>query len=290
MDYERMGRLIAQRRREKGLTQRRLAEKLGVTDKAVSKWERGLSCPDVPLLLPLADELGVTVDEVLRGRLRTEGETESAGLAPAPAEEKTERRLHRWAQGLRRRALPLGTVICLAGAALCLAGDMIAAHRLTWSPAVLVTLLYGWWCLLAAPLRVGEKWKGTAALRALTLTTIPYLVLLGAMIRVKQVATLGSAAALVLLAALWVARWMFGQFRGRPLRAWACTIILFLPVPFLLMLLGIWLAEDLFGVLAVFGQLMNLYFFLGVPAVALLFLLDALAGRREQRPPAGKTQ
>lgn len=68
MDKEQFGRLIGQLRREKNYTQKQLAEQLYVSDKAVSKWERGLSMPDVSLLLPLAEVLGVTVTELLEGR------------------------------------------------------------------------------------------------------------------------------------------------------------------------------------------------------------------------------
>ena len=52
MNKERLGAFIAQRRKEEGLTQRELAEALHLTDKAVSKWERGLSYPDVTVLEP----------------------------------------------------------------------------------------------------------------------------------------------------------------------------------------------------------------------------------------------
>lgn len=62
------GQFLNQLRREKGWTQRDLAERLYVSDKAVSKWERGLSLPDVALLLPLAGALGVSVTELLEGR------------------------------------------------------------------------------------------------------------------------------------------------------------------------------------------------------------------------------
>ena len=62
------GVFIAQLRKEKGLMQKDLAEKLYVSDKAVSKWERGLSIPDVAILVPLADILGVTVTELLECR------------------------------------------------------------------------------------------------------------------------------------------------------------------------------------------------------------------------------
>ena len=67
MDREMLGRFIAQRRKELNLTQRELAEALHVTDKAVSKWERGAGCPDISLLEPLAEALelesGLTREE-----------------------------------------------------------------------------------------------------------------------------------------------------------------------------------------------------------------------------------
>ncbi len=67
LDKSSFGKFLAQLRRERGWTQKDLAEELYVSDKAVSKWERGLSLPDVSLLLPLAEKLGVTVTELLEG-------------------------------------------------------------------------------------------------------------------------------------------------------------------------------------------------------------------------------
>ncbi len=61
------GRFISSKRREKGLTQKELAEKLGVTDKAVSKWETGRGMPDVSVLEDLSKELEVSVSEILNG-------------------------------------------------------------------------------------------------------------------------------------------------------------------------------------------------------------------------------
>ena len=68
MNYDKIGEFIFLKRKEKGLTQNELAEKVGVTDKAVSKWERGLGCPDVSILDILAKELDVSVLEILKGR------------------------------------------------------------------------------------------------------------------------------------------------------------------------------------------------------------------------------
>ena len=68
LDKAAFGHFLAQLRREKGMTQKELAATLYVSDKAVSKWERGLSVPDISLLVPLAEQLNVTVAELLQGR------------------------------------------------------------------------------------------------------------------------------------------------------------------------------------------------------------------------------
>ena len=73
MDQVKIGNLIAQCRKEKGLTQAALAERLGVSDRAVSKWETGRSLPDADNLLELSGILGITVDEILKGEKTDEG-------------------------------------------------------------------------------------------------------------------------------------------------------------------------------------------------------------------------
>lgn len=72
-----LGMMIAELRKEKGMTQLELAEKMGVTDKAVSKWERDLSCPDINSLPNLAEILGVTVDELMQIKKEAENPTQS---------------------------------------------------------------------------------------------------------------------------------------------------------------------------------------------------------------------
>ena len=67
-----IGKRIALLRRKVGYTQDELAEKLNVSPQAVSKWENDISCPDIMLLSPLAELLGITVDELLNDRAKPE--------------------------------------------------------------------------------------------------------------------------------------------------------------------------------------------------------------------------
>lgn len=66
IDKQKFGAFVAQLRREKGYTQKQLAQQLYLSDKAVSKWETGVSIPDTAMLIPLSEQLGVTVTELLR--------------------------------------------------------------------------------------------------------------------------------------------------------------------------------------------------------------------------------
>ena len=67
MNQIKIGKFIADCRKQINLTQMQLAEKLGITDKAVSKWERGIAMPDTSIMLELCDILHISVNELLRG-------------------------------------------------------------------------------------------------------------------------------------------------------------------------------------------------------------------------------
>ena len=95
------GRMVAALRKEKGMTQLELAEQMGVTDKAVSKWERDLSFPDVSSLPKLAEILGVTVEELIQAK----GEGK-----PVPAPQKVEQML---SLGCRAVALAMGVAVAV---------------------------------------------------------------------------------------------------------------------------------------------------------------------------------
>ncbi len=97
MDQLKIGRFIAQRRKELKLTQFQLAEKLNITDRAVSKWERGKSLPDSAIMLPLCEILGITVNDLLYGEVidvnKNNKETEKLLLEMIKQKEENDKRM-----------------------------------------------------------------------------------------------------------------------------------------------------------------------------------------------------
>ena len=67
LDQYKIGKFIASRRKQKNLTQAQLAEKLNITDRAVSKWENGKCLPDASIMIELCEFLDITVNELLSG-------------------------------------------------------------------------------------------------------------------------------------------------------------------------------------------------------------------------------
>lgn len=69
MDYTKVGNLIRKMRIEKGLTQKEMAEIINLSDKTISKWERGVGLPDITILKKLSEIFGITVEKILEGEL-----------------------------------------------------------------------------------------------------------------------------------------------------------------------------------------------------------------------------
>lgn len=100
MDNVKTGELISQIRKEKKLTQKELAERIGVTNATISKWETGKGFPDISLLEPLAKTLDITISELLAGEKNTV-EPDSDALIHdlvdvSVKEQQRKTRLHNW--------------------------------------------------------------------------------------------------------------------------------------------------------------------------------------------------
>lgn len=98
MDKEKFGGFVSSLRKEHGMTQKELAAKLYLTDKAVSKWERGLSYPDISILESLAETLDVTVLELLQGERMEQNEPITVEVAQKMVDESitlSDQEIHR---------------------------------------------------------------------------------------------------------------------------------------------------------------------------------------------------
>ena len=80
MKKQTMGEMISTLRKENNMTQLQLAEKMGVTDKAVSKWERDLSCPDIDSIPRLAEIFGISTDELMQVKQRSKDENDGENI------------------------------------------------------------------------------------------------------------------------------------------------------------------------------------------------------------------
>lgn len=126
MDNQKTGALIRELRTGRGMTQKDLARQLAVTDRAVSKWERGLCAPDIALLEPLAAALGCPVEALLRGE-----------MVPAEAAAPDTVRILDWARAeIARKAGRLHRRL-LAGIAAALAGLTLLAGWALWQSGAL---------------------------------------------------------------------------------------------------------------------------------------------------------
>lgn len=114
MDNIRFGSFVAQLRKERGLTQKELAQRLHVTDKAVSKWETGRGFPDLKLLEPLAQTLEVSLVELLQGE-----RTSSPTLSVEEAGQVAARAMDQYQQTTVLRYLRLFRWVCTAAAVFC---------------------------------------------------------------------------------------------------------------------------------------------------------------------------
>lgn len=225
-----LGSFLQQLRKENQLTQKELASQLHVTDKAVSKWERDLSAPDISLLIPLAQILGVSTTELLQGRRMADPPQAETESSVAEALRYSDRQVRHRLRRLWAHALLLFSALCLLAAGICLLCDFCLSGRLSWSLIVLLSLALAW--VVTVPLFQAKVHRVRACFLALSLALIPYLLGLWTLLPLPLPFTLATAA--VSLAGLWAAYGVCRKLRHRPWRAAGAVLLLTIPVSFLI--------------------------------------------------------
>lgn len=217
-----VGAFITQCRKEKKLTQAQLAEKLNITDRAVSKWETGKSMPDSSIMLELCEILGITVNELLMGEREKRELYEEKGDENLDTIDTIKKRKNR--VGFKRLGAVIFSALLFTAMAVCFICDMAISGRLTWSLISAVSIVFGWAVCLPG-IRFGKKGI-VRCFGWLSGLIIPYLYVLSRLINVREVFTVGGTMAVISVSFLWMVIGVFKKMWSGKKRAVFGTVCL----------------------------------------------------------------
>lgn len=231
MENEKMGQFIAALRKSNHMTQKDLAEKLHVSDKAVSKWERGLSCPDVSLLLPLSDILGVTVAELLNGEKTVNMQTSIKNALEYGVKATMDR--VKMTQNIWSAVFSLFLLLSIIVVALT---NLMVSDKFTWSLIPISACVFAWLVFFPA-IKFGRNGI-IGSFISISIFLIPFLYVLDYAINSlaayhAPVFSMGISIAPLLIVFFWIAFFLFQKLRARKLLYSAVLLLLLSPVTFL---------------------------------------------------------
>ncbi len=226
MNQTEIGKFIAKCRKEKKLTQAQLAEKLNITDRAVSKWETGKNMPDSSIMLELCEILGITVNELLSGEeIDMEYYEKKADENLIALKRKDE-------NNMTKNVIIsiLFSVILLIGIMVCLICNIAISSNLTWSLIPVSSIIFAW-AILFPSIILGKRGI-IVSLISLSVFIIPYLFLLSRLIKVKEIVSVGVVMAIASIVFLWIIVAIFNRI-GETGKWIALGIIFLLAIPFM---------------------------------------------------------
>lgn len=229
MNQTEIGEFIAKCRKEKKLTQAQLAERLNITDRAVSKWETGKSMPDSSIMLELCEILGITVNDLLSGeKISMESYEKKADENLIALKRKDENNMTKNAviSLLFSATLLIGIMVCL----IC---NIAISGNLTWSLIPISSIVFVW--VVSFPSIILGKKGMLISLISLSAFVIPYLFLLSRLIKVKEVFSVGVIMAVASILFLWVIAAIWNRV-GKTRKLIALGMIFLLAIPFMVII------------------------------------------------------
>ena len=224
MNNESMANFICELRKSKNMTQKQLAEKLNITDKAVSKWERGLGYPDISILSPLAEVLGVTTNELLNGKRSIDLSLEANEIVETTLQYANKVTLNKM-----RTAKIIISLICFLGIFICMICDIAISSRFTWSLYSTTAISFAW--LIIIPFFQFQKNKVFMSLVSLSTFIIPFLFILNKIIGdSKFMLTLGILVSLIVIIYMWGIYILLSIKKAEKLSIVSISILLAIPV------------------------------------------------------------
>lgn len=228
MDNQKMGQFISELRKSRQMTQKDLAARLNITDKAVSKWERGLSCPDISLLSSISEILGVTTSELLNGE-KSGGTSEAAEISIDTALHYADKTAKSRIKSFQNIGAVTFSVLFLIGIVVCAICDIAISGAFTWSLFPISSIVFAWLVFFPV-IKFGEKGV-FGALVALSVAIIPFLYVLDNLVGDNAlILPIGIRMAIISIVFLWGVFALFKGLKARKLLAAAISVLLAVPV------------------------------------------------------------
>lgn len=228
-----IGKFIAQLRKEKKMTQKELANQLHITDKAVSKWERGLSCPDISLLNPIADILGITTSELLNGQKNEQTSNEQLSN---DIKKNVDKALIYAEKSAQKKMISLQNIVTLSfslvlllSIIICAICDIAISGAFTWSLYPISSIIFAWFLFIPV---IQYKEKGIrGSLIIFSLLIIPFLYILHTIIGGDTfIMRIGIPISFLSILYLWCIYFIFKKLKTKKIRAISLSLLLIIPL------------------------------------------------------------
>ena len=212
-----LGEKIQKLRKQEGLSQEALAEKVTVTRQTISKWELDQSTPDLDFVAQLSDIFNVSSDYLIKEEL------------VEPDELPFKKRTYRLSEKAKRMILVIVSAATLVAVLACLICDYFTAESLSWSLIAIVSIVAAWLMIL-----LGLTAKKKIIQKTLLVTSIipiPLLALLALLLKIPVIFTLGTCISFIAIAAVWAIYGIFRKCYNRLWRGFGFALLISIPVP-----------------------------------------------------------
>jgi transcriptional regulator with XRE-family HTH domain len=228
MDNKKIGNFIAEMRKANNMTQKDLAEQLNVTDKAVSKWERGMGYPEITTIPSLAKVLNISTSELMLGQ-KIDSDTGNSSDPEVIVSDTMEfvEQAHRQKTLITKNIIFNSiNVSFLIGIFVCVLCNFVIQKRLDWSLYVVGSEIAAW--VILAPFFLIKRHRFVGAMAGLTITILPLLFLIEYLCPIKGwVIPFALPMVVISLIGLWISVILFSYTRINRLYLVSFELILF---------------------------------------------------------------
>lgn len=211
-----LGEKIQKLRKQKGLSQEALAEKVTVTRQTISKWELNQSTPDLDFIAQLSNVFNVSSDYLIKDELIE------------PNELPFKKRTYKLSEKFKTNIFIIISIIVLISNCICVICDYFISKNLSWSFIVIISTIALW--LLILPLLIAKTKIILKTLIVISVIPIPLLAILALLLKKNIIFKLGICISLVCIVSVWIIYVVFCKYNKHLWRAFGLTLLIFVPL------------------------------------------------------------